>query len=122
LVYNVIFHFLDVFLCVHFQGDHRVTSVVRQALNRHNQLVINHHRWLQMYGNKVLAIVLTGMGSDGKDGARMLKDRGSVIWSQDEKSCVVYGMPMAVDRAGLSTQSIALDDIAQYIKIELKHE
>jgi two-component system chemotaxis response regulator CheB len=76
----------------------------------------------KMYGNKVLAIVLTGMGSDGKDGARMLKDRGSVIWSQDEKSCVVYGMPMAVDRAGLSTQSIALDDIAQYIKIELKHE
>ncbi|MCK5818493.1 MAG: chemotaxis response regulator protein-glutamate methylesterase [Psychromonas sp.] len=76
----------------------------------------------KVYRNKVLAIILTGMGSDGKDGARMLKERGSVIWSQDKKSCVVYGMPMAIDKAGLSTQSISLDNIAQYIKIELKHE
>jgi len=76
----------------------------------------------KIYCDKVLAIVLTGMGSDGKDGAKILKEQGSVIWSQDEKSCVVYGMPMAIDRAGLSTQSIALDDIAQYIQIELKHE
>ena len=76
----------------------------------------------KIYTNKVLAIVLTGMGADGRDGARMLKDRGSVIWSQSEKSCVVYGMPMAIDRAGLATHSIALEDMAKNIKIELKHE
>lgn len=76
----------------------------------------------KIYTNKVLAIVLTGMGADGRDGARMLKERGSVIWSQDEKSCVVYGMPMAIDKAGLATHSFSLDDMGKNIKIELKHE
>lgn len=76
----------------------------------------------KVYTNRVLAIVLTGMGSDGRDGARMLKERGSVIWSQDEKSCVVYGMPMAIDKAGLATHSFALEEMATNIKIELKHE
>jgi len=59
---------------------------------------------------KVLGIILTGMGSDGKEGCRMLKETGSVIWSQDEDSCVIYGMPMAVAKAGLSDEIIGLDD------------
>jgi two-component system chemotaxis response regulator CheB len=51
---------------------------------------------------RVLAMVLTGMGSDGKEGARMLKREGAVIWSQDEASCVVFGMPAAVEKSGFS--------------------
>jgi two-component system chemotaxis response regulator CheB len=66
----------------------------------------------------VLAIILTGMGADGRDGARMLKQTGATIWAQDEKSCVVYGMPQAVANAGLSSESLALDDIATRIKSE----
>ena len=61
---------------------------------------------------KVLALVLTGMGSDGKEGAVALKKSGSTVWSQDEASCVVYGMPMAVAKAGLSDRVLPLDGIA----------
>ncbi|MCW8882525.1 MAG: chemotaxis response regulator protein-glutamate methylesterase [Sedimenticola sp.] len=59
----------------------------------------------------VLAIILTGMGSDGKQAARLLKDGGSTIWSQNEESCVVYGMPQAVEKAGLSDRVLPLIDI-----------
>lgn len=62
---------------------------------------------------KVLAVVLTGMGADGRDGARMLKDSGSSVWSQDEASCVVYGMPAAIAEAGLSDAILPLKDIGQ---------
>lgn len=76
----------------------------------------------KQYGNKVLAIVLTGMGADGRDGARMLKEKGSVIWAQDEASCVVYGMPQAVTKAGIATESLPLDQVAKRIKVELRYE
>ncbi|WP_097460347.1 protein-glutamate methylesterase/protein-glutamine glutaminase [Mangrovitalea sediminis] len=64
------------------------------------------------YPGKTLGIILTGMGADGKDGCRLMKDSGSVVWSQDEKSCVIYGMPMAVARAGLSDEVLSLEDFA----------
>jgi len=76
----------------------------------------------KFYTNKVLAVVLTGMGADGRDGARMLKEKGSVIWAQDEESCVVYGMPQAVFKAGIATESLPLDQVAKRIKVELRHE
>ena len=76
----------------------------------------------KQYGSKVLAIVLTGMGADGRDGARMLKEKGSVIWAQDEASCVVYGMPQAVAKAGIATESLPLDQVAKRIKVELRYE
>lgn len=67
------------------------------------------------FGGDVLAVVLTGMGADGREGARMLKAAGATIWAQDEASCVVYGMPQAVASAGLSSHSIALDNMAESI-------
>ncbi|PIW59830.1 chemotaxis response regulator protein-glutamate methylesterase [Shewanella sp. CG12_big_fil_rev_8_21_14_0_65_47_15] len=67
------------------------------------------------YGGDVLAVVLTGMGADGREGARMLKSAGATIWAQDEASCVVYGMPQAVASAGIATQSISLDNMAESI-------
>lgn len=72
----------------------------------------------KLFGADVLAVVLTGMGADGRDGARMLKQQGSKIWAQDEESCVVYGMPQAVASSGISEESIALSDIADRIMIE----
>ena len=71
------------------------------------------------YADSVLAIVLTGMGADGRDGARMLKQAGSKIWAQDEASCVVYGMPQAVANGGLAEKSIPLDDVAKHINTEI---
>ncbi|MEM0554552.1 MULTISPECIES: protein-glutamate methylesterase/protein-glutamine glutaminase [Aeromonas] len=71
------------------------------------------------YADKVLAIVLTGMGADGRDGAKLLKEQGSTIWAQDEASCVVYGMPQAVAKAGIASESLPLDKVAQRILVEL---
>ncbi len=68
------------------------------------------------YGNRVLGIVLTGMGADGCEGARLLKRQGATIWSQDKDSCVIYGMPMAVARAGLSDEVLDIDDVGSRLK------
>lgn len=66
-------------------------------------------------GDKALAVVLTGMGADGRDGARLLKEAGSQVWAQDEASCVIYGMPMAVVKAGYADAIYPLDDMAQHL-------
>jgi two-component system, chemotaxis family, protein-glutamate methylesterase/glutaminase len=71
------------------------------------------------YGDKVLGIVLTGMGSDGCNGARLLKEAGSALWAQDEASCVIYGMPMAVARAGLTDKVLSLKDIGPRLVREI---
>ncbi len=75
----------------------------------------------KVFNDKVLAIVLTGMGSDGRDGARLLKQFGSKIWAQDEASCVVYGMPQAVTAAGLTDHEVSLPDVANKILAEVGH-
>ncbi len=64
-------------------------------------------------GNNMLAVILTGMGADGREGSRLIRARGGQIWSQDEASCVVYGMPMAVATAGLSHHILPLMDIGK---------
>ncbi|WP_133407598.1 protein-glutamate methylesterase/protein-glutamine glutaminase [Parashewanella tropica] len=69
----------------------------------------------KVFADKALAIVLTGMGADGREGARLLKAAGSTIWAQDEASSVVYGMPQAVTQAGLSSKSFSLENIASAI-------
>ncbi|MDF1763760.1 MAG: chemotaxis response regulator protein-glutamate methylesterase [Oleibacter sp.] len=63
------------------------------------------------FGRRALGIVLTGMGADGRDGARLLKQAGGHIWTQDEQSSVIYGMPSAVERAGLSDRTVSLNDL-----------
>lgn len=67
------------------------------------------------YGDKVLAVVLTGMGADGREGARLLKQGGSHVWAQDEASCVIYGMPMAIVKADLADAIYSLDDIGRHL-------
>jgi two-component system chemotaxis response regulator CheB len=75
----------------------------------------------KIFSDNVLAIILTGMGSDGRDGSRMLKNNGSVIWSQDEESCVVYGMPQAVTNAGISSLELPLLEFSKAILKEIKY-
>lgn len=67
------------------------------------------------YGKDTLGIVLTGMGSDGCDGARLLKQNKASVWTQAKEGCVVYGMPMAVDTAKLSNASLSLDKMAYHL-------
>lgn len=75
----------------------------------------------KMFQGDVLALILTGMGTDGREGSRMLKSKGATIWAQDEKSCVVYGMPQAVTVAGISEKSLPLSEICQHIMKEVIH-
>ncbi len=64
------------------------------------------------FNGRVLAMVLTGMGADGAEGAKRLKQRGATVWAQDEASCVIYGMPAAVVNSGSADKVLALDTIA----------
>ena len=70
----------------------------------------------EIYGSRVLGVVLTGMGSDGKQGAAWIKAQGGLVFTEAESSCVVYGMPSVVVEAGLSDKSVALDEMAHAIE------
>lgn len=63
-------------------------------------------------GSKVLAVILTGMGEDGLAGVRELKRTGCYCLTQSQASCVVYGMPRAVELAGLGDEQVDLADLA----------
>ena len=67
------------------------------------------------YAGNILAVVMTGMGSDGCEGVRAMKRQGCLCLTQSEDSCVIYGMPMAVDEAGLSDQRVPLRLLASQI-------
>jgi two-component system chemotaxis response regulator CheB len=69
----------------------------------------------EIYQNRVLGIVMTGMGTDGKEGAAWIKSKGGLIFTESEESCVVYGMPRAVEEAGLSDRSVPLGQLTQAI-------
>jgi two-component system chemotaxis response regulator CheB len=69
----------------------------------------------EVFGSRTLGVVMTGMGSDGKQGAAWIKSQGGLIFTEAEQSCVVYGMPWSVVEAGLSDKSIPLEQMAQSI-------
>jgi two-component system chemotaxis response regulator CheB len=69
----------------------------------------------ETYGSRVLGLVLTGMGSDGKQGAAWIKAQGGTVYAEAESSCVVYGMPRSVVEAGLADRVITLDQIPRSI-------
>lgn len=73
----------------------------------------------EIYGAGVLAVVLTGMGADGREGARRLSAAGASIWTQDEESCVIYGMPKAIVDAGLSQRVVALAELPERLREEI---
>ena len=68
----------------------------------------------QFEGN-MLAVIMTGMGNDGCEGVRAMKRRGCLCLTQSEASCIVYGMPLSVDEAGLSDEQVPLDRLADRI-------
>ena len=71
-------------------------------------------------GRRTLGVMLTGMGSDGCEGAKVLREKGGCLIAQNEASCVVYGMPKAVIDAKLANQILDADDIAQAIMTIVK--
>jgi two-component system chemotaxis response regulator CheB len=72
----------------------------------------------EAYGERTLLVVLTGMGRDGLDAARIVKKRGGRILVEAESSCTVYGMPRAIAEAGLADAILDLRDLPAAIAQE----
>jgi two-component system chemotaxis response regulator CheB len=64
-----------------------------------------------VFRNRVLGVVMTGMGEDGKQGASSIKTNGGLIFAEAEESCVVYGMPRAVIEAHLADRVVPLEQM-----------
>lgn len=66
----------------------------------------------EAFGRATVAVILTGMGSDGTDGARRIKAAGGLVLAEAEETCVVYGMPRSAAEAGLVDALVPLDGMA----------
>ena len=69
----------------------------------------------EVFGSRVLGVVMTGMGADGREGAAWIKAKGGRVITEAEETCVVYGMPRSVVEAGLSDAAVPLDGLARTI-------
>lgn len=72
------------------------------------------------YVGRTTAVIMTGMGSDGTSGLEVIKSKGGFVIAQNEKTCVVYGMPKAPIENGLTDAIVPLDRIAEEILKSLK--
>ena len=66
-------------------------------------------------GRRALAVILTGMGHDGREGVRALKEKGGRALAQSDESCVVYGMPKAIVDAKLADRVVDIEDMSEAI-------
>ena len=71
-----------------------------------------------IYRNRVMAVILTGMGNDGSKGVRSIKEHGGCVVAESEESAVVYGMPREAMATGVVDRCVALDRIASEIIIQ----
>jgi two-component system chemotaxis response regulator CheB len=94
--------------------DSRVRLHQREPLN-HCRPAVDYLFFsaARMYGASAMALVMTGMGADGLDGARAVHARGGVVLAQDEASSAVWGMPGKVTEAGIASATLPLAAIAE---------
>jgi len=69
----------------------------------------------EVFGPRTLAVVMTGMGVDGRAGASHVKARGGTVFAEAEETCIVYGMPGSVVEAGLADRVIKLTEMAEVL-------
>jgi two-component system chemotaxis response regulator CheB len=69
----------------------------------------------ETYHNRVLGVVMTGMGNDGQKGAVRIKASGGMVLTQSEESCIIYGMPRSVVESGMSDATVPLASMAREI-------
>ncbi len=95
--------------------------VPRAVVQLHQQRSLNHCKpsvdylfssAARLYGAGTLALVMTGMGSDGLTGARRVHEAGGLVLAQDEATSAVWGMPGRVYQAGLSREPLPLAALA----------
>ncbi|HVJ93361.1 MAG TPA: chemotaxis protein CheB, partial [Labilithrix sp.] len=66
-------------------------------------------------GSRAVGVILTGMGDDGVEGARAIRDAGGLVIAEAQETAVVYGMPGAAVRAGLPQKVLPLPEIADFL-------
>ena len=69
----------------------------------------------ELYGERTVTAILTGIGSDGADGAAAIHAAGGSVIAEHESTCVVWGMPKAVAERGIADAIVPLNDIARTI-------
>jgi len=74
-----------------------------------------------LYGARATGVIMTGMGSDGTNGLKLMKEKGATVIAQDEKTCVVYGMPREPADAGIVDVIAPLNRIAEEIVKTTRH-
>jgi len=68
------------------------------------------------YGRSIIGVILTGMGCDGTNGARLIRQAGGYVIAEDETTSIVWGMPRSVIEAGVANEVRPLDDIGKAIE------
>ncbi|MCS7202679.1 MAG: chemotaxis response regulator protein-glutamate methylesterase [Dictyoglomus sp.] len=69
----------------------------------------------EVFGERVLGVIMTGMGNDGTLGAEFIKSKGGKIFTEAEETCIIYGMPRSVEEKGLSDKVVPLYKMAEEI-------
>jgi two-component system chemotaxis response regulator CheB len=69
----------------------------------------------EVFGKNCIGVILTGMGKDGAEGSRKIKEAGGTIIIQDEKSSVVWGMPRAASKEGIVDDILPIPEIPNAI-------
>jgi two-component system chemotaxis response regulator CheB len=105
---------------VHRRGDQLLARVLRRSAPRDVDLHVPSVSRLfasaaAQLGSSAMAVVLTGMGDDGLEGAKQIHEAGGTVLTESESSCVVYGMPRCVWEAGLATAKAPLEGMAELI-------
>lgn len=101
-------------------GIRRIALSDEPPVGNHRPAVNVMYESVAHLGRDVVAVILTGMGNDGRDGLRKIKENGGYCIAQDEATCVVYGMPKSVIEAGLADEICPLPQIASAIEAAVR--
>ena len=105
---------------LHESGVRRIALSDEPPVGNHRPAVNVMYDSVAHLGKDVVAVILTGMGSDGREGMRRIKENGGYCIAQDEATCVVYGMPKSVIDAGLADEICPLPQIAHAIEAAVR--
>ena len=105
---------------LHESGVRRIALSDEPPVGNHRPAVNVMYDSVAPLGRDVVAVILTGMGSDGREGMRKIKENGGYCIAQDEATCVVYGMPKSVIDAGLADEICPLPQIADAIEAAVR--
>ncbi len=107
---------------VKYGSKMKVRLLETPPVNRHRPSVdVLFFSVAEKIGRRMIGVLLTGMGADGADGLRMIRDTGAVTVAQDEESCVVFGMPKEGIKRGGASHILSLHAIPEFLVNSVQH-